>query len=212
MPINCDSILKQVYDIIKKDIIEQKLKQGELIPTKQIAEEHKISVTPVRIALQGLTDYGLVVKKERVGYYVKKFTRKEILDILKARLVFELYGIQEHFDKLNIAKFKKIYDRINSKEMTKDEYRKLDVALHVLFVEATKNDFLLHLYKQMQDLFQLFMFIDRDTSNNENLTNNCEHNDILKAILAGDRLAAGKALIAHFDEVYETVVTLTNAR
>ena len=84
-----DSVNKQMFDILKRMILEQQLKAGERIDCKAIAEEYNTSVMPVRNALQQLTVQGLVVTKQRVGYYVREFSEKDLIEINDTRTMYE---------------------------------------------------------------------------------------------------------------------------
>ena len=92
-----DTVNNQVYEIIKNMILERQLKPGERIDPRIIAEKYNISLMPVRNALQQLTTQGLVVTLQRVGFFVKKFTSKELLEIFNARKMFELYCLEQYF-------------------------------------------------------------------------------------------------------------------
>ena len=75
MSINTSSVSKQVYDLIRSDILSRKLKPGDKIDTQGIAEANGVSAMPVRSALQQLAVNGLVVARERVGYFVRDYSR-----------------------------------------------------------------------------------------------------------------------------------------
>lgn len=61
----------QLYDQLRRDIIDGRLKQGEKLPSKRlISGELGISIITVEHAYALLADEGYVVSRERSGYYV----------------------------------------------------------------------------------------------------------------------------------------------
>ena len=209
MAIIKDSLHNQVYTVIRQKILDQELKQGELILTKKIAEEHGISVMPVRNALQKLTDYGLVIKKERVGYFVKDFSKKEIAEINDVRKMYEVHCLDEYFDFLDFGRIKEIHEIFKAKnKISLLEYRKMDVELHNLFVSASHNEFLIKQYDRVKDLFWLFMFIDKNMKDNTRDISEKEHIHILEAILANKKEEAIQILKIHLDRVSNEAIKL----
>ena len=74
-------VLVQLRDLILK---------GEFAPGKRLAEVNLaarlgVSRTPIRIALATLEREGLVAPSGSVGYVMRRFTRKEILDAIDVR-------------------------------------------------------------------------------------------------------------------------------
>ena len=63
-----DSISKQIYSIIKEEILLAKRKPGDQINPRKLADEFETSIMPIRDALNQLTSEGLVVRKPRVGF------------------------------------------------------------------------------------------------------------------------------------------------
>ena len=91
MSIIAKSITEQIYDIIKDKILLQEYKVGSKIDMNEIAEEHDISIMPVRDALKRLSSQGLVVNRSRVGFFVKEFSKQEISNIMEVRNMYETY-------------------------------------------------------------------------------------------------------------------------
>jgi DNA-binding GntR family transcriptional regulator len=194
----------QVYDLIQKDILEQKLKLGEQINPKKIAEQHGISVMPVRDALLQLVSQGLVISKERVGFFVRQFSKKEVVDIMEVRKLFELYALRMSFERINRDEIKEIHSLIISGEkMSKDEFNELDVRLHDSFILASGNDFLISQYEGVRNLFKLFLYLD-DT---QNQVANEDHKRIVTAILNNDLDEALKQLEMHLNRVKDILIT-----
>ena len=114
MSINTSSVSKQVYDLIRSDILSRKLKPGDKIDTQGIAEANGVSAMPVRSALQQLAVNGLVVARERVGYFVRDYSREDIIQILCIRKMFETYCLSNFFDAIDRGAIASLLDLLNS--------------------------------------------------------------------------------------------------
>lgn len=206
MDIMTDSLHRQVYEIVRQKILNQELVQGEMIETKRIAAECNISVSPVRNALQELTDYGLAVKKERVGYFVRKFTHREIQEIQNVRKMYEIYCLEKYFNHIDREGLAQIVEM--QKEASLEKFYTYDVEMHALIIKASNNEFLMKQYAQVQDFFWLFMFIDKNIEENHIAVSKEEHELILNSILDNDKQTALQLLNAHLDRVGNEAIML----
>ena len=206
MAVNVESLTNQVYDLIWEKIMNHEFKPGDQIPTKQIAEDNKISVMPVRLALQQLTDHGIVIKKERVGFYVATFTLRDLIEISHVRKMFELYCLSKYFNNLDLRLAQKIYDRISTSDRYEaTQYRKLDTELHNLFITASDNSFLIKQYEQVKDVFALCIYFDRNNTISHSKSK-IEHIIMLQHILNNEKDKAIDALQMHLERVENNII------
>ena len=83
------SLSDQAYDRIKTEILTCELMPGQQIVQQQLAERHQVGKTPVREALQRLTQDGYVQPVPRFGYIVTPITLADIHEIYELRAVVE---------------------------------------------------------------------------------------------------------------------------
>lgn len=209
MEIITDSVNKQMYELLRWEILSGKYKVGERIDSKGIAKENGVSVMPVRNALQRLTSDGLVVNKERVGFYVKEFTASEIAEIIDARKMFEVYCLSTYFTQINEERARQLYDKFECyDELTPDALSKLDSELHRMFVEISNNSILMDTYEKLSAMFSLGYFVGYE---NTDIANQ-EHLAILEAVLKKDKVTAVDELEKHLERVHDEITTLYNNR
>ncbi len=79
----------KVYQVIKAMIEDRVLLPGHKIPQEKLASELGISRTPLISALKFLEHEKLVESKPRRGFFVRLFTRKEMISIFEIREVLE---------------------------------------------------------------------------------------------------------------------------
>ena len=201
MAINTESVNKQIYDLIKRDILERRLKPGEKIDTKGIAEENGISVMPVRNALQQLATNGLVLNRERVGFYVRKFNTDEIYRIMEVRMMFELHCMQNHMDGIDRNQVQKILDQIKC-SISQQELDELDHEMHRMIIHASENEFLISEYDRLNALFALGVSGGEEVNVH---TAKKEHIEILNAILSGNVNKAVDQLQRHLERAKDEI-------
>ena len=79
----------KAYLIIKNMIIDRKLLPGDKIPQEKLARELGISRTPLVSAIKYLEHEKLVEAKPRRGYFVRLFSKQEMISIFELREVLE---------------------------------------------------------------------------------------------------------------------------
>ena len=91
MPQNTRDAAKDIiYRKIRTEIITGKKKPGERLSIDLLKKQFGTSVTPVRDALQMLSQEELVTIKPRSGYYVTLITLKELNDMMDLRSILEM--------------------------------------------------------------------------------------------------------------------------
>lgn len=91
------SIREQVYEYLKKEIVNGIIGEGTRIVEEEYAEKLNVSRTPLREALRMLEFEGLVEAREKGGVTVPKTTIKDVEEILKIRISLEELIIKEIF-------------------------------------------------------------------------------------------------------------------
>lgn len=159
--INMDTVEDQVYQIIRDDINMQVLKPGCRINENKIAEALKVSRSPVREAIKRLKGDGLVVTIPNRGAFVRKMTAQEIQDMYNARIMFEVYSVEnivylpepKQKDKLSDI-FSKMQTAYEKKEIA--DYLHLDRELHMEIVSLCSNPYILELYDKLNWQINIF--------------------------------------------------------
>jgi DNA-binding GntR family transcriptional regulator len=79
----------KVYRELKSMIVDRKLKPGDKILQEKISREFGVSRTPLMCALKKLEQEKLVQAVPRRGFYVRRFTKEEVLDAFELREILE---------------------------------------------------------------------------------------------------------------------------
>lgn len=144
----------EIYNELKRRIVEMEYKPGEALNEKQLIEEFGVSRTPVREALLKLSQNGLVDLKPRVGTYVSQVDLKAVkhayevkknLEGLAAEMaalraseeeIGELFNIIDRFSKYDIVR--------DYKECIKDDQR-----FHQIIRGASRNPILIEMLEEL---------------------------------------------------------------
>ena len=84
-----ENLDNKVYRALKSMILEQKLEPGGKIYQDKVAGELAISRTPLVAALKKLEQERLVTAVPRRGFYVRRFSKDEMIHIFELREVLE---------------------------------------------------------------------------------------------------------------------------
>jgi len=84
-----ENLDRKVYRELKAMIVDRKLKPGEKILQEKISREFGVSRTPLMCALKKLEQEKLVQAIPRRGFYVRRFTKEEVLEAFELREILE---------------------------------------------------------------------------------------------------------------------------
>jgi len=84
-----ENLDQKAYEIVKNMITERQILPGEKIAQEKLAHELGISRTPLVSALKFLEHEKLVESKPRRGYFVRLFSKQEMVSIFELREVLE---------------------------------------------------------------------------------------------------------------------------
>ena len=93
MALNKSTLSEQIYQILRSDILHQRIPLGEKLTLKNLQKQFEVSSTPIREALTRLTVDGLVKYYSNIGVNVIELSRQDLT---------ELYQFMGDLDRLAI--------------------------------------------------------------------------------------------------------------
>lgn len=203
----------KVYQRIKEDIITGVYSQGEVLNERKLAETMGISRTPIREALQMLNIDGWVLNEVYKGAVVRTFDIDYVMNVHKVRKALEVLAVEDAISNITERDIKELNNIINKQEQSLTNYNpaafmKLDREFHEKIYSFSKNDILLHLLMNINDIIRYFgikvlMVPER------NITTLSEHRAVLDAIMARDVAMAKKAMEEHMIKTSEAILKYT---
>ena len=179
------SIKEEVYKDIKRQIITCQYMPGDVIDEKELIQKYGVSRTPIREALNQLTDENLVTIVPRRGTFVAPISVKDVRDLYDYIEILEPYVVQ-HAGKYIPREELEHYLQIFSDEasMSQAEYTEYDQEFHNLLITYCDNYYMAKTYANLQEHIQRVRML---TNAGERITaSRQEHMEIIEAMLAGD--------------------------
>lgn len=127
------SLKDKVKKILRDEIIINKLKPGERVVETEVAKRLGISQVPVREALRGLEEEGLIRTVKYKGAFVTEINKTEMYHIFSLRASIETTAIEIVTPHLTYKKLGELYDIVDQMKNEKPDYllqSKLDMDFH----------------------------------------------------------------------------------
>ncbi len=194
---------QKAYQIIKQMIIERKLLPGDKIPQEKLAHELGISRTPLVSALKYLEKEKLVEAKPRRGFFVRFFTKQEMVSIFELREVLEGLAARRaalYITESKSRKLKGFFNSFTNSGVITDisGYAREDRSFHNYVTEIGAKEFLkniLQTYNIISFSYQVVSSEGLVRSPNETIV---EHRAIIDAICQKNVEKAEEMMRAHF--------------
>jgi DNA-binding GntR family transcriptional regulator len=149
---------EEIFEYLHRQIIAGKYAPGDWLRQEDIASQMKVSMTPVREALDLLVAAGLAERVPYRGVRVREMVTKDIVEAYGMRLMLEALVAQEaakHITSSQLEVLEKMIIEMKNHE-TLDEMsnaRHLARDFHSAIAEASGNDLLIKLYAIVSNAF-----------------------------------------------------------
>ena len=108
------SLAEEVTEILRERIIKGDYAMGEKLTESRIADELKVSRTPVRDAFAELEKEQLIEHIPHKGCFARGLTREDVADIYAVRKAVESMAIQRAVDRADIASLKRMKEELEN--------------------------------------------------------------------------------------------------
>lgn len=183
MPTEANHDLKNyAYQTLKERLINCVYEPGSLLKEGQLAEELDLSRTPIREALNRLETDGFVKILPKKGIYVPEIQLSDILQIFQARIEVEPITLKMAAPHLPGEELLRFRDAFSSGSPRPKDILKLDMAMHLFFIEHCGNYYLIDMMHRLFDNNTKFFIASRQES--LDMSTCCqEHMDIITLLL-----------------------------
>jgi DNA-binding GntR family transcriptional regulator len=214
------------YDFIRKRILNGEYPPGHALMTNALSSEIGISRTPVRDALRQLEADGLVSITARLGASVKTMPLEEFREMCGMRLALESHAAglaARHRTDADLQEIRVALEamrrlttqviKAKQEEPLLSELAREDVRFHIAIMTAAKNELMkkeilrLHLINRVVSGPSPVPPSEGSSAKAERdqrrLTVMESHDEISKAIIAGDSAAAKGAMERHIQDIID---------
>ncbi len=192
-----------IYIEVRRSIIMGHRKPGERLNVEDLAQHFQTSVTPIRDALQMLSQEGLVTIKPRSGYFVTRITLKELRDMFEMRNILELAAIERVVERITDDQLEMLANvhagYSGDDDEAYDRYTEENRTFHYLLAKASGNTELARTLGHLLDRLARFMVLRFAGKTMQDT-----HALVLKAIKEGNPIAARQALLEDIEDTFDT--------
>jgi DNA-binding GntR family transcriptional regulator len=199
------------YESIKKSILEGNLGPDVRLTEESLSQQLGISKSPIREALNGLQNEGLIRIEPRRGAYLRRFSIKEVEDLYNLREALEVYAVSvARITPELIEELKSSVERTKKYLISHDKIRHIeeDTRFHGIIAKATDNQELCRVLGNIQNQIWLLRC---QTYNLSSSSAPRTHAAILHAFEQGDREKAQIAMREHINLVRERLLEFLRA-
>ncbi len=207
----CDHGLRRrmVAELLLGEIFQGKLRAGQHLVIKNLADRYRVSSTPIREALVQLEGTGIVDFSPNCGAVVRRLTNVDVEEVCQVRRALECEATRSACGRFDFSQLHSLADSFRKMQSIKrrngtfvETARRLDSELHDLIAESCGNRFLAMEIGRLKLLFRAF----RDASWDERVAMNDyyrfteeagEHLAIVEALIDGDAGSASRAMARH---------------
>ncbi|MCW8174559.1 GntR family transcriptional regulator [Verminephrobacter aporrectodeae subsp. tuberculatae] len=199
------SLAEQAYERLRTLILDRQISAGSPLQEARLAEDLRISRTPMREALVRLAGEGLLVRRDARSYAVRALGTKEYFDCMRAREVIECEAIALAVGKITDAEIDTLEADIlalGGGEHGETEHWHFDDRFHLLIAKASGNVVFPRLVEELRvnaRLFRLHSPLHRQPENHD------EHGEIIRALRARDAERARATMRDHLRGLQEDV-------
>jgi DNA-binding GntR family transcriptional regulator len=205
-PISDDQTSKNaIYVELRRSIIMGHHIPNDRLDVEVIAKQYNTSVTPVRDALQMLSQEGLVNIKPRSGYFMASTTLKQLRDLLDLRHIMELAAVERAVERITSEQIEELRSvhagYTGDDDVSYDRYTEENRHFHYLIAKASGNNELAQFVARLHDRLARFMVLRHAGQTMLNT-----HKTIVDALEAHDINAAKDALLNDIERSHESIL------
>ena len=200
-----DTSKSLIYKELRRSIGVGHRKPGERLDLEKLAQNYGTSITPVRDALQMLSQEGLVTIKPRSGYFVTHTTLKQLRDMLELREILEVASVERAATRITdeqLDQLEHVHAGYSGEDdASYDRYMDENRHFHCLIAEASGNHELAETLGRLHDRLIRFMVLCRVGETLER-----RHALVIEALRTHDVATARRVMLNEVNETRETIL------
>lgn len=200
-----------IVDSLLRDVFHGRLRAGQHLVTRELADRFGVSHTPIREALISLAGIGVVDLQPNRGAVVRRVSAREIEEVCHVRRALECEAVRSACDRIAPHSLRVLAEdlrRLTEVGPTEPQFveaaRETDSRLHDLIANSCGNAFLAAELTRLKFLFRTFRDLSWEHQEAHNdlrriAEEGHEHLTIVEALLAGRRSEAMEAMARHIN-------------
>lgn len=205
------SLPEQIAEALREEIVERRLPAGSRLPEPTLVKRFETSRAPIREALYILAQEGLIERAPRKGAMVKGYSKQEVVELYKVRIMLERIALERICEKPEtiracLAALEPIAREMEEAKGGAERYRDLNFSFHKTIIILSQSDLLGRLYAQIEGPLKVVL---RKSFSTEGAMPKSfgEHLQILAAIESADVEKACAILHKHDEDGMRRALT-----
>ena len=201
---------EKVFEELKRAIISRTYQPGEILNERKLASEMDVSRTPVREAIQLLSNEGWVKVIPWKGAVVQSVTLQDIEESMQLRMAIEPVVIDLVIYKIGEKEISYL-EKLFEKQMTlaqvgdAENFILQDQEFHLFLAELTGNQRLCQIMRQLRDI-HLRIGVEAMQQSHRFPEIIEEHANILECLKTKEILGARRAMLEHLLVTHRSMV------
>lgn len=202
------SLSMQVYEKIKHDIISLKYPPSSILKERELSETLGVSRTPIREAIQRLSQEGWLVPGEGKRLKIRPVTLKDVYEIIQVRNIIEYSAVDlllEHGESRVLAGQLDMILEEMKKSSEEYQFTSLDLQFHRLLVSSMKNERIERFWNTIQEeILRMGLLVIRGKDRWEGVIQ--EHELLVNSLWNKDAVQIKEAMKNHLENSYESLI------
>lgn len=190
-----------VRETLREGILNGTLPGGTRLVQAELAEQLKVSTTPVREALRDLASEGLVELDAHRGGTVHRISKTELQEIYELRLILEVAAMKRAAERITADQLDRVRTVLSAMQNAAQSpnWVMLNRDFHMAIYEAADSPRLLGIVQTLLDTSVMYvnMAMKSDTGVRDQAGR--DHEAILEALARHDADAAVRAITQHLE-------------
>ncbi len=205
-----DGARDTVRRILHRGIVAGVIPGGTRLVQSRVAQELGVGTGPVRDALRELAAGGFVRYDAAGVAVVHELSRTELADLYEIRKLLEPVATARAARYAGRDSIRKAVGLLAAMERETDASRwaEQNDSFHSVIEEAGSSPRLVAILQNLRDLSALYVTHSIAAEPDRVRRGSAEHEEILKAVIAGDPQAAADAMFRHLDGRMRTLLTV----
>jgi DNA-binding GntR family transcriptional regulator len=214
---SAETLASVVYDRLLEDIIKGQLEPGLKLRLQVLKKQYDVGNSPLREALNRLSENGMVVREENKGFRVAPASEKELKELIRTRCWLEEIALRESlsngdelWEEQVVLAFHRLArlssDQANKEAYNTQQWEQRHREYHLALLSACDSSILLGYCAQLHDktlryrnLAAVMKYRERHELE--------EHRVMQEAVLNRDADMAVKLMKAHFEITADIVLS-----
>lgn len=199
-----------VRDTLRRAILSGQIPGGERLVQADLAQQMRVSTTPVREALRDLAAEGLIKLDAHKGAIVHEPNQAELEDIYRIRRLLEPELMERAIERITNEQIEEAAAILRRADEETDPTTWVDLnrQFHKVFIRAADAPRLAGILETLQDSATMYIVAALTRGTRDMTEANAQHWQLLDAVRARDVAKAQETMTAHVQTTLDSISDL----